>query len=77
MMNTKRKISEQSYGLRFWQSVPRVVGSGVRMSCCTMPHHRLELAFWRISLDRALDYIVENTMPVIESSTQGEQLTLF
>ena len=71
----KQIQKSHDFGINFWRALPRVVGNGVRFECCTMPHHRLETAFHKINLDRAMVYVTLSDIP--KARKEPNQPTLF
>lgn len=70
---TKEIQKSNSFGVSYWQRImPTVVGSNVNLECCQRPHHRRELAFWRIDLDQALLY---GSLAIVKS--KSVQMSLF
>ena len=68
---TKTIQKSNSFGIQFWNELqPRVVGAGVRFECCTLPHHRRELVFHKINLDRALKYVTLSNIPKARKEPQ-------
>ena len=67
---TKTIQKSNSFGIQFWNALPRVVGVGVRFECCSLPHHRLEQAFYRLNLDRALVYVTLSNIPKARKEPQ-------
>lgn len=65
----------RDFGINFWRALPNVVGKGVRFECCTLPHHKLEMAFHKISLDRAMVYVTLSQLP--KARKEPLQPTLF
>jgi hypothetical protein len=67
---TKTIQKSNSFGIQFWNALPRVVGNGVRFECCSLPHHRLEQAFYRLNLDRALVHVTLSNIPKARKEPQ-------
>ena len=67
---TKTIQKSNSFGIQFWNALPRVVGNGVRFECCSLPHHRLEQAFYELNLDRAMRYITLSNIPKARKEPQ-------
>lgn len=72
---TKTIPKSNSFGIQFWNALPNVVGGGVRFECCSLPHHKLEQAYYRLNLDRALRYVTLSQIP--KARKEPNQPTLF
>lgn len=72
---TKTVPKSNAYGIQFWNALPNVVGAGARFECCSLPHHKLEQAFYKLNLDRALRYVTLSQMP--KARKEPNQPTLF